>query len=107
LSKLLAASLLLKQGETSILKGLAALLNGGWLSFRSQHSTTIVEYVNAYSGLAIKVEEIERIAAASLAPSSQNWLADLDEIVKRWKLNLENLRSKVAYNVVRKQVYDR
>lgn len=107
LSKLLAASLLLKQGETSILKGLAALLNGGWLSFRSQHSTAIVEYVNAYSGLAIKVEEIERIAAASLAPSSQNWLADLDEIVKRWKLNLENLRSKVAYNVVRKQVYDR
>ena len=97
LRKLQSASIVL--GE--IWESIAATLSNG-----VDKNTALSEYSKAYTSLSEKVAKLEQLAVATLTQTDGDWLTALSTILSRWKENINNLRSKVGYNVVRKQMYD-
>ena len=97
LRKLQSASIVL--GE--IWESIAVTLSNG-----VDNNTTLSEYSKAYTRLSEKVETLEQLALAALTQTDDDWLMALSNTLSRWKENINNLRSKVGYNVVRKQMYD-
>ena len=69
-------------------------------------NTALSEYSKAYTSLSEKVATLEQLAVATLTQTDGDWLTALSAILSRWRENINNLRSKVGYNVVRKQMYD-
>lgn len=98
LRKLQSASIVL--GE--IWESIAVTLSNG-----VDNNTTLSEYSKAYTGLSEKVETLEQLAVTALTQTDDDWLMALSNTLSRWKENINNLRSKVGYNVVRKQMYDK
>ena len=70
------------------------------------NSTTLSSYNATSARLMTKVEELEATATATLNTSEEDWLTYLSSALSRWGANLSNLRSKVGYNIIRKQLYD-
>ena len=97
LRKLQSASMVL--GE--IWESIAATLSNG-----VDNNTALSEYSKAYTSLSEKVAKLEQLAVATLTQTDGDWLTALSDTLSRWRENINNLRSKVGYNVVRKQMYD-
>lgn len=97
LRKLQSASIVL--GE--IWESIAATLSNG-----VDKNTELSEYSKAYTSLSEKVAKLEQLAVATLTQTDGDWLTALSDTLSRWRENINNLRSKVGYNVVRKQMYD-
>ena len=97
LRKLQSASIVL--GE--IWESIAATLSNG-----VDKNTALSEYSKAYTSLSEKVAKLEQLAVATLTQTDGDWLTALSALLSRWRENINNLRSKVGYNVVRKQMYD-
>ena len=64
------------------------------------------EYHEKYTDFVAKVSTLEKEAVASLSQTDDDWLVTLSSILSRWNNSISHLRSKVGYNVVRKQVCD-
>ena len=65
---------------------------------------TLKEYNEAYTNLSSKISALEQLTMATLTQSDGDWLTYLSAMLSQWKENINNLRSKVGYNVVRKQM---
>ena len=70
------------------------------------NNKTICEYYEIFSSLYVKVGLLQDEAAADLTQTEGDWLVALSAILSRWNNSISHLRSKVSYNVVRKQVSD-
>ena len=81
---------------------ISRVLVGGWRFDR----TLLDEYLLAYKVLAEKVAVLEQLSASSLSEIGGDWLEALSSMFERWDANINNLRSKVGYNIVRKQLCD-
>lgn len=81
-----------------------AHIAGGWSQFRERNSKLLNDYITSYKDFSTNVSALEELAVASLKQKGKDWLDGIAQILKRWGKDLVNLRSKVAYNVVRKQV---
>lgn len=97
LCKLQSASIVLGK----IWESIAATLSNG-----VDNNTALSEYSKAYTSLSEKISTLEQLAVATLTQTDGDWLMALSNTLSRWKENINNLRSKVGYNVVRKQMYD-
>lgn len=97
----------------SRLKSAANLLDNIWSQLiavltndTSIDNKALKEYNEVYTNLLAIVITLEQLAVATLTETEDDWLVALSAILSRWRENINNLRSKVGYNVVRKQMYD-
>lgn len=95
----------LQQTSEPILEKIATLLSIGWPTFKERNGKLLSNYVIGYTDFIAKVSKLEELTAVSLT-HNKHWLDDISHILMRWSANICNLRSKVAYNIVRKQVCD-
>ena len=63
------------------------------------------DYNETYTKLSDKMSSLEQMTAAAL-PQTDDWLAEISSILSRWLNNISNLRSKVGYNLICKQMCD-
>lgn len=89
--KLHAASVALGNNWSAIA---TALTNG-------VNSSAPSHYHRLYTELSSKVSALEQLTASRLSKANTDHLAALTEALSRWGANINNLRSKVAYNVIR------
>ncbi|MBR5898808.1 MAG: DUF3320 domain-containing protein [Muribaculaceae bacterium] len=97
----------------SILKSAASLLADIWPQIVlaltndiSINDKVLKDYNSTYNNLLEKVSALEQMAVATLSQTGIDWLAWLSNALTRWQSNIINLRSKVGYNVIRKQMSD-
>lgn len=99
--------------DLSILKSLSVKFPDIWPKISKYYTNgcfsnnkTICEYYEIFSSLSIKVALLQDKAKADLTQTEGDWLVALSSILSRWNNSISHLRSKVGYNVVRKQMYD-
>ncbi len=65
------------------------------------------EYKEAYTVFSEEYSALEKeVEASSVSQTDEDWLDTLSAVLSRWNCNISKLRSKVGYNIVRKQVRD-
>ncbi len=99
LSRLLTAFTSLELTVQSV----SGMYMAGYDSFMAKHGKTLERYIAAYDRFNNSLTALEALTCASLDYLS---LAKLNETLSLWSANIENLRSKVAYNNIRAQVCD-
>ena len=99
--------------DLSILKSLSVKFPDIWPKISKYYTNgcfsnnkIICEYYEIFSSLSIKVALLQDKAKADLTQTEGDWLVALSSILSRWNNGISHLRSKVGYNVVRKQMYD-
>ncbi|MBO5717427.1 MAG: DUF4011 domain-containing protein [Alistipes sp.] len=102
LGELQSALCALQLNDSDMLAHIAS----GCCQFREQNSKQLNDYITSYKDFSANVSALEELAVASVKQDGVDWLDGIAKTIKRWSKDLVNLRSKVAYNVVRKQVYD-
>ena len=85
---------------------IAKTLAGGCSQFREQNSKLLNDYIATYKDFSANVSALGELAVAALKQEDDDWLDGIAQTLTRWSKDIVNLRSKVAYNVVRKQVCD-
>ena len=106
LGKLQSAMGVFLMDDSNMSAHIAKTLAGGCSQFREQNSKLLNAYIATYKDFSANVSTLEELAVASLKQDGEDWLDGIAQTLKRWSKDLVNLRSKVAYNVVRKQVCD-
>ena len=76
------------------------------LSKGTNNNSTLEEYNQLYTDITIRLCALEQLTASKLSNSNGDYLAMLSEMLSRWGENIGNLRSKVSYNIIRKQMLD-
>lgn len=99
--------------DLSILKSASVVLPDIWPNISKYYTNgcfssnkTICEYCEIFSSLWLKVALLQDKATADLTQTEGDWLVALSSVLSRWNNSISHLRSKVSYNVVRKQVSD-
>ena len=99
--------------DLSILKSLSVKHPDIWPNISKYYTNgcfstnkTICEYYEIFSSLDVKVGLLQHEATADLTQTEGDWLVALSAILSRWNNSISHLRSKVGYNVIRKQVSD-
>ena len=105
LGRLLSQTSQLQYADYNLTCQVANLLAGGWSSFKEHNGPALQDYIAAYSLLKADIAHLEELTLSKLE-YEEEWLQSLEQTLLRWSSNIVNLRSKVAYNVVRKQVCD-
>ncbi len=85
-----------------ILSGLENISAGGWEGFRQQNESIVREYREAYENLNKSLSDLEEKTESDLTITEGDWIGLLTHKLKLWKENIDNLRGKVAYNIVRR-----
>ena len=98
LCTLQSASVVLAEAWNKISKSAA---EGG-----ASNNKTLREFHEAYTDFVTKVSALETEATTSLSQTDGDWIVALSSILSRWNNSISRLRSKVGYNVVRKQLSD-
>ncbi len=75
-------------------------LRGGWNLDRD----ILSKFRASYSEFASKLDVLEQESVAPLSTIGGEWLTTLSSMFVRWAANINNLRSKVGYNIVREQI---
>ena len=105
LDRLQSALRTLLLNDSNMLAHTAQTIAEGWDQFRERDSKSLSDYIAIYKELTEKVRSLEELSVASLTLEGEDWLCGIAEILKQWSKEIVNLRGKVAYNVVREQVY--
>lgn len=99
--------------DLSILKSASVVLPDIWPKILKYYTNgyfsnnkTIREYCDICSTLWLNVALLQDKATADLTLPDGDCLVALSSILSRWNNSISHLRSKVGYNVVRKQVSD-
>ena len=106
LGRLQSALSILQLKDSNISTHIVQTLTEGWSQFKEQNSKALNNYIVAYKDFSAKVSSLEELTDATMAQKDEDWLFSIAQTLKRWDKDILNLRSKVAYNVVRKQVCD-
>ncbi len=105
LGKLLSQTSQLQYADYSLTCQIANLLAGGWSSFKEHNGRVLQNYIASYSSLKADIAQLEELTTSKLEYDGE-WVIKIEQTLLRWSNNIVNLRSKVAYNVVRKQLFD-
>ena len=97
----------LQPEESRLIDKIAKSIASQWKSISETSIRTLEKYIATYKDFSAKVTSLEELTAASLTQYGEDWLDGITRIIKRWDKDIVNLRSKVAYNVVRRQVCER
>lgn len=94
------------QSASVLLAEVWAQISKSFTKGNVSNNKALREYHEAYTDFVAKVSALENETAASLSQTVGDWLVALSSILSRWNNSISHLRSKVGYNVVRKQVFD-
>lgn len=106
LNGILDASNVFMQSGCDVLSQLADALRSGWNNFKERNKETLRDYNKSYIEFSNKLVELEDATAATLNSNENDWLLELIDILSRWEDNIDHLRNKVAYNIVREKLND-
>lgn len=104
LAELLSVTALLQQDNALLLSQIALFFSNDSNIANGNHTNLLNDFVSEYKELLNRLTMLMEQTDAQLSYDNEDWLKSVSAILKRWSENIMNLRGKVAYNVVRKQV---
>lgn len=105
LNRIVDASNVLMQKGCDMMTQLADALRNGWNYFKEKNKETLKNYNKAFVEFYDTLYLLERETVTIIDSNEKDWLLELDGVLSRWDDNIDNLRNKTAYNIVREKLY--